>query len=123
MAVRHDRALRKPKNRPQRATATRTMRAALGASALAVFISALVGALIGRILIHLAGLPSVVQVAVLQSVSGTVLLWATLSVLGSELQTYVGSTLAEKTNRCIFRFNYCFGTSLLVASLVWPLPK
>ncbi len=121
-AVRHDRALRKPLRRPQRATAARTLRTVLGTSAFTVVISAIVGALMGILLAYIAGQPLGIHIAILQSISGAILLWATLSVLGSELQTYIGSTLAERVNRWIFRFNYCLGTCLLVTSLVWPLP-
>jgi len=61
------------------------------------------------------------KVAVLQVMSCTVLLAATLGFLVTELQTYHGKTLAERVNSGIFRAGYCIGTALLVLSLVWGL--
>ena len=57
--------------------------------------------------------------AALQVIAGAILLWATLSYLGWEIQTYKSETLGEKVNRWIFRGNYCVGTAVLVCSLLW----
>lgn len=122
-AVRHDGSLRKPRSRPQRAESARKMRSAFGWSAISVSVSALLGSAVGRLLLHALGAPSVGQVALLQLLSGAILLWATLSVLGWEIQSYAGRTLAERVNRWVFRCGYCLGTGILAASLAWPVPS
>lgn len=121
-AVRHDRSLRAAKRRPQRAESVRKMRSAFGWSAIMVAASTLIGAAVGRALLYALGAPSVGQMALLQLLSGALLLWATLSLLGWEIQSWKGRTLAERVNRGIFRCGYCLGTAILAASLTWPVP-
>jgi hypothetical protein len=105
----------------RRAHGTRMLRNALGVGALLVLASAIAGSLVGAILSVAFGAPTARVVALLQAVAGGVLLWATISYLGWEIQSYKGLTLVEQVNRWIFRLFYCLGTSLLVVSLVWPL--
>ena len=119
-SVRHDLSLRfERRRRPQRAETTRKLRAALGCGAALVAMSAVAGAIAGKGLAFTLGPPAPGYVAGLQVIAGAVLLWATLSYLGWEIQSYKGENLGEKVNRWIFRGNYCLGTGILVCSLVW----
>lgn len=121
-SMRHDRSLRfDRRRRPQRSETTRKLRGALGWGAVLVVLSAAAGALTGRALYYIFGTPPPMFIAGLQVAAGAILLWATLSYLGWEIQSYKGQNLGEKVNRWIFRGNYCLGTVVLVSSLTWPL--
>ena len=56
----------------------------------------------------------------LQIFGATVLLGATLFVRGWDIQSWGGVTLTERVNRWIYRFLYCLGTAVIVASLALP---
>ena len=56
----------------------------------------------------------------LQIVGAMILLWATLFVRGWDIQSWGGVTLTERVNRWIYRFLYCLGTAVIVASLALP---
>jgi len=58
-------------------------------------------------------------VVILQMAAAGVLLVATLGFLGWEIQTVKGQTLAEKTNRWLFRLLYVIGTYLFVVATAW----
>ena len=61
------------------------------------------------------------NVAALQVVGASLLLWATLFVRGFEIQTNAGVTLTERVNQWLYRFLYCVGTALIVYSLAFQL--
>ncbi len=118
----HDKALPSvTKPQDQQEEATHQLRRALGHGLILVLISGLAGAVGGYVLSHAIGKPIAAWLVGLQLMAGLILLWATLTYLGWEIQTWKGQTLAEKVNRWIFRGNYCLGTALLVTSLTWPL--
>ena len=52
-------------------------------------------------------------------VAAGILLGATLSILGWEIQSYKGRTLPERVNRWLYRSLYVLGTFLLVLALSW----
>ena len=79
-----------------------------------------IGMLMGILLHDGFGQPTKKMVTVLQVVGASLLLWGTLFVRGWEIQTYCGVTLCERVNQLIYRSLYCLGTSIVVASLVWP---
>ena len=73
----------------------------------------------GNMIHRMVGPPPPLVSDVLHVVSAAMLLGATLSKLGWELQTIKDRTLAEKFNRHLFRFLMVTGTYLLIMSLSW----
>jgi hypothetical protein len=55
----------------------------------------------------------------LQLLAAGILLGATLSLVGWEIQTHKGQTLPEKVNQYVYRALYTIGTGILVVSLSW----
>ena len=51
-----------------------------------------------------------------QLLSGAFFLWAVLALLGWEIQTFGGTTPAERINKWVFRVLNCIGMFLLFAS-------
>jgi hypothetical protein len=49
----------------------------------------------------------------------TILLWATLAVLGWNFQSWGGVSLSDRLNQWIFRALYFVGTALISAGSVW----
>ncbi len=77
-----------------------------------------IGFFAGRLFRAVFGPAAQQVVPTLQLVGATLLLWGTLFVRGWDIQTIGGSTLTERVNRWIYRLMYCFGTAVIVASLV-----
>lgn len=84
-----------------------------------VLVSLVVGSISGAVLVRAFGQPRHSIIVLLQTGAAGVILGATLAVLGSEIQSYVGQTLPEKVNRWLYRVFYVVGTYLLVLSLTW----
>lgn len=121
-AIDHDKALTFPSSQlSQQADDTRKIRRSLLFSLILVFISAGAGYLIGFFLHKVIGVVSPITISILQVFAATILLWATLSFLGWEIQSWKGQNLTEKVNRWIFRGMYCLATIILVVSLSWPI--
>lgn len=78
-----------------------------------------VGVALAKVLCWAYGRAGSSTIAGFQIASALLLLWATLAVLGWDIQTFKGGTLSEKVNQWIYRFLYCFGTVTLVISLAW----
>jgi hypothetical protein len=74
----------------------------------------------GILLGHLLGPARRIIIAILQSFAALVILGATLSLVGWEIQTLGGKTLSEKVNRWLYQIFYVIGTAILVTSLTWP---
>ena len=120
-AIEHDKALTFPRPPiPQQAADVGKIRRSLLFSLILVLISAGAGYLISLFLHKVLGVASPLSISILQVLAATILLWATLSFLGWEIQSYKGQNLTEKVNRWIFRGMYCLATSILVVSLSWP---
>ena len=81
--------------------------------------SAVVGFVAGWLMENLKFCATPGNVAALQVVGASLLLWATLFVRGFEIQTYAGVTLTERVNQWLYRFMYCVGTLLIVYSLAF----
>ena len=81
--------------------------------------TAALGWLSGFAAYQLLGPASTSETRVLQIAATALLLGATLSVLGWEIQSYKGVTLPERVNRWIFRTLYVLGTYLLLLSISW----
>ena len=79
--------------------------------------SGLLGLLIGLLLKCYVS-PSGDIISLLQILGALFLLWGTLFVRGFEIQSYVCVTIAEKVNQWLYRFLYCLGTVIIIASLV-----
>jgi hypothetical protein len=80
----------------------------------------LIGAVVGLLLRDVCGQPSTGMIKILQIIGASLLLWGTLFVRGWDIQTFCGVTLGERVNQWIYRGLYCIGTSIAVASLIWP---
>jgi len=74
----------------------------------------------GILLGYLLGPAPRIIVAFLQSFAALIILGATLSLVGWEIQTLGGKTLSEKVNRWLYQIFYVIGTGILVVSLTWP---
>jgi ABC-type dipeptide/oligopeptide/nickel transport system permease subunit len=75
---------------------------------------------LGILLGYLLGPARRIIIALLQSFAALIILGATLSLAGWEIQTFGGKTLSEKVNRWLYQISYVIGTGILVASLTWP---
>jgi hypothetical protein len=96
------------------------VRRALWASLVWVLCSIVVGYLVGKVLGTVSGAATNRLVGVLQIIGATTLLWGTLFIRGWDIQTIGGVTLTERVNRWLYRFLYCSGTAVIVASLALP---
>ena len=85
-----------------------------------VALAALSGSLLGLGFRHYLGSPSQAVLGALQLIGALVLLLATLYVRADTLRTYHGETLIELVDRAIYSSGYFLGTTIIVASLVWP---
>jgi uncharacterized membrane protein len=88
-----------------------------------VVTSAAIGGIAGLIAGQLFGLASSRLIAVLQVAGACVLLWGTLYVRGWEIATFKKDSFTERINQFLYHTLYCVGTSLLVASLTWPIEQ
>ncbi len=120
-AMEHDKALTfPPSSLSKQAADAGKIRRSLLFSLILVFTSAGAGYFIGFFLHKVFGVASRFTICILQVLAATILLWATLSFLGWEIQSWEGQNLTEKVNRWIFRGMYCLATLILVVSLSWP---
>jgi hypothetical protein len=86
-------------------------------SLMLVLCSVFVGYVAGKMTATVTGTATPRLIGFLQIVGATLLLWATLFVRGWDIQTIGGVTLTERVNQWIYRFLYCLGTAVVVASL------
>lgn len=73
----------------------------------------------GTVLGCLVGRASKMIIIVLQSAGAFIILGATLSFVGSEIESWNLKTLPEKVNRWLYRILYIIGTWILIMSLTW----
>lgn len=85
-----------------------------------VLVAVVGGLCIGQLLSCIIGLAPKLLIAGLQLLAAGIILGATLSFVGQEIETYGGQTLPEKVNRSLYRSLYIIGTAILVISLTWP---
>jgi hypothetical protein len=110
---------RRDELRKQTERSTALIRASLGRSFLVSAATIVAGLATGGILRSTFGAPEFhIAVVFLQSAGAVIILAATLSLLGWEIQTFSGKSPAEELNRLAYRVLYVFGTYLVVASLV-----
>lgn len=88
-------------------------------SLLITFSSIIIGIAIGAGLKYSLGKPSTLITNVIQVFGVGILLSATLSVLGSKIESYKGRTLAEHIDRSLFRWQYILGSLLFFLALSW----
>lgn len=96
------------------------VRRAFWSSLCLIVVFGLIGVAMGLLLQKILGQPSRGAVNFMQISGASLLLWGTLFIRGWEIQTFCGVTLVERVNQWIYRCLYCLGTSIIVASLVWP---
>jgi hypothetical protein len=89
-------------------------------SLMLAFLSGVFGFLSGRIAGLIFGTASPLCISILQGAGACILLWGTLFVRSSEIETYKGQTLVEKVNQLLYRTIYCVGTAILVSSVFLP---
>jgi hypothetical protein len=118
-AERTDEEVRKSFSQPPPNPAPRAkkLRGAFWVSLILVLCSALAGYAAGKIAVTATTISPSRVVGSLQIIGATLLLWATLFVRGWDIQTIGGVTLTERVNQWIYRFLYCLGTAVVVASL------
>ena len=85
-----------------------------------VVASGLVGLILGAVTCRFVG-KSDLWITALQTIGALLLLWATLFVRSSEIDTYSCATLTERVNQWLYRSMYCLGTAILVSTLPWAL--
>lgn len=88
-------------------------------SLLITFSSIIIGIAIGAGLKYSLGKSSTLITNVIQVFGVGILLSATLSVLGSKIESYKGKTLAEHIDRSLFRWQYILGSLLFFLALSW----
>ncbi|MCU0092441.1 hypothetical protein N8H72_20880 [Pseudomonas koreensis] len=96
-----------------------TIRRAFFSSLVITFASIIIGIVIGLQLKSLIGNPSILTTNVIQVLGVGILLSATLSVVGSKIESMKGETLAEHIDRALFRWQYIIGSSLFFLALSW----
>ena len=96
----------------------RAVRASYGIALLLMTITIALGWGSGAALASSWPNPSAI-IPVLQAFAGGILLAATLGRVGWNIQTYNGQTLAEKSNRWLFRSLYVLGTYQFVLATAW----
>lgn len=89
-------------------------------SLMLVIVSGVFGWIAGILAGQAFGFASARLIGLLQITGTSFLLWGTLFVRGWDIQTYNGQTLIECVNRWLYLTLCCFGTAVLVASLIWP---
>jgi hypothetical protein len=89
-------------------------------SFLLVVASGLVGAAGAIVAASTVGCASSSVVTVLQVIGASLLLWGTLFIRGWEILSWSGVNYTERVNQWLYRFLYCAGTAVIVASLIWP---
>jgi hypothetical protein len=121
-AERIDEAYRKSLSQPPPPEEPRAfkLRRGLWAALIWVLCSVIAGYVGGKLLGTVSTAATNNLARVLQVIGGMILLWATLSVRGWDIQSVGGVTLAERVNRWIYRLLYCLGTAAIVASLALP---
>jgi len=99
---------------------TRQIRRSFGRGFKWVMVALILGWVSGVIFHRTVGpaLPSLIMG--LQVLAAGILLGATLSLVGREIESYGGQTLPEKINDFLYRILYITGTYLLFLSLSWP---
>ena len=97
----------------------RSLRASLGWGWLLTALAVASGLVVGCIMQSQFGAASPRVVALLQLVGASIILAATLALLGWEIQSMKGNTLPERVNQWLFRFQYWVGTFLFVLSVAW----
>jgi|GEM_PF-2244280 len=97
----------------------RTLRSSLGWAWLLTVFAVACGLVVGCILQSRIGVASSRVVSLLQLVGASIILAATLALLGWEIQSMKGNTLPERVNQWLFRFQYWVGTFLFVLSVAW----
>jgi hypothetical protein len=95
------------------------IRRALWISCLCTIGAILLGYSIGFSLKCTVGAASTSTATFVQAVSAGVILIATLTVRGSEIQTYSGETLSEKVNQWLMRTLFVCGTFAFSLFLGW----
>jgi hypothetical protein len=95
------------------------IRGAFFSSLLITFSSIIIGIIIGSGLKHQFGNPSTLITNAIQVFGAGILLSATLSVLGSRIESIKGKTLAEHIDRSLFRWQYILGSLLFFLALSW----
>ena len=118
VAVKHDTQLHGEANTTEINRMSLLIRRSFWESFGFVVVAVALGAGVGRVLFWLFEAAPAAASRGLQWLGIGILLWATLSLLGSELPD--GQTLAEKVNRWLYRGLYLIGTALLACSVSWP---
>lgn len=95
------------------------IRSAFISSLIITFSSIVVGIVVGFILKKVIGNPTAVTTNLIQVLGAGILLSATLSVLGSKIESMKGKTLAEQIDRSLFRWQYIIGSSVFFLALAW----
>ena len=100
---------------------TRKIRRSFGRGFKWVMVALILGWISGVIFHRTVGpaLPSLIMG--LQVLAAGILLGATLSLVGREIESWDGQTLPEKIDALLYRILYITGTYLLVLSLTWPV--
>lgn len=75
------------------------------------------GLFVGTLLLQAVAAPETIGTAFL-ILGAAVLLWATFAVQGWSVQSFKGTSLGERVNRCIFRTLYVAGTILIAAGTI-----
>ena len=101
----------------------RTVRAAFLGSLGLVLLSGAIGFAAARLIGATGRCVAAEDVAWLQVVGASLLLWGTLFIRGWEIQTYCGVSLTERVNQWLYRGLYCIGTTVIVYSLAFPACK
>ena len=104
--------------KPQKARIYK-LRCALCGSFILISISGIIGLSIGLLLNFFLKGPDSLLITILQIIGALILLWATLSLRGWDIQSYSGVTFTERINQLIYRFLYCLGTTIFIISMIW----
>ncbi|MDA8137365.1 MAG: hypothetical protein M0036_01825 [Desulfobacteraceae bacterium] len=100
-------------------SSARIINYAFWSSFLLILLFSMIGALAGYTLSCALGVPSRGVISFLQILGASLLLWGTLFIRGFEIVTFDTVSLTERVNQWLYRAMYCFGTSLIIMSLVW----
>ena len=99
---------------------TKTIRRSFGKGFLNVIVALVLGWISGLTFHKMFGPVSPTVILVLQVLAAGVLLGATLSLAGKQIESWGGQTLPEKVDDLLYRILYITGTYLLFLSLSWP---
>lgn len=100
---------------------TRKIRRSFGRGFKWVIVALVLGWVSGGILNGTVGPVSSFVIIALQVLAAGILLGATLSLAGREIESWGGQTLPEQVDDLLYRILYTIGTYLLVLSLSWPV--